>query len=255
MKPKTDIRSLLAERAAHYRAVQAHAGVSLRCLDPEAEDAPETATVEADGDRVVVRVQGPLDDWWGFDVRALIDELNEADPKAVHLLIESPGGFLDDGLALYADLRARARDGVEITAEARGVVASAAVLPFLAAREREMTTGTLLMVHDPWTRVFMAGTADEIEGGVDRVLNGLRAGEKTLRQVLAGRTGKSRQQVTAWLGDETWFTPDEALDAGFATAVAADDDAAEDEGQDDEARALARRVLAGWRLRRMREVA
>ena len=100
MDPET-----LALIAARYRAVQDRAGVSLRCLDPEADNAPESAEVEAGEDgAVTVRIQGPLDGWFGFDVRALIADLDEAAPKSIHLLIESPGCFLSDGLALYADL-------------------------------------------------------------------------------------------------------------------------------------------------------
>ena len=249
MDPET-----LALIAARYRAVQDRAGVSLRCLDPEADGAPEPAEVEAGEDgAVTVRIQGPLDWFFGFDYRALIRDLDEAEPKSIRLLIESLGGFLSDGLALYANLRARVRDGVKVTAEARGVVASAAVLPFLAADERTMTTGTMLMIHDPWTLFIAAGTADEIEGWAEKSLNGLRAGEKSLRDIMTERTGRSRQKVAAWLKDETWFAPDEAVDAGFATA-AVEDTAAQTE-QDEQARALARRAMAHWRLRLRKEAA
>ena len=246
-----DLRALVEARAAAYRAIQARAGVSLRCLDPDAAAAPPitSLTVGADDDAraLAVRVQGPLDAWFGFDVRALITDLDAADPQSIHLLIESPGGFLSDGVALYNDLRARARSGVTVTAEARGVVASAAVLPFLAAETRTMTTGTELMVHNPWSLLLMAGTADDIEDTVTKVVAGLRSGEKTYRDVLVERTGASRQQVTAWLKDETWFAPEEAVAGGFATAVMADT-AAATTAQDGQARALAQRVLARWRL-------
>ena len=205
-----DLRALVEARATAYRAIQARAGVSLRCLDPDAAAAPPitSLTAGADGDAraLTVRVQGPLDDWFGFDVRALISDLDEAAPQSIHLLIESPGGFLSDGLALYNDLRARARSGVTVTAEARGVVASAAVLPFLAAETRTMTTGTELMVHNPWSLLLLAGTADDIEDTVTK-----------------------------------------AVAAGFATAVI-EDTAAATTAQDAQARALAQRVLARWRL-------
>ena len=252
-----DLRALVEARAAAYRAIQARARVSLRCLDPDAAEAPPITALTTDGDdarALTVRVQGPLDDWFGFDVRALISDLDEAAPQSIHLLIESPGGFLSDGLALYNDLRARARSGVTVTAEARGVVASAAVLPFLAADTRTMTTGTELMVHNPWSLLLMAGTADDIEDTVTKVVAGLRSAEKTNREVLVERTGASRQQVTTWLKDETWFAPEEAVTAGFATAVI-EDAAAATTAQDVQARAVARRVLAAWRLTARQETA
>ena len=253
-----DLRALVEARAAAYRAIQVRAGVSLRCLDPDAAETPPitslTAGADDDARALTVRVQGPLDDWFGFDVRALITDLDEADPQSIHLLIESPGGFLSDGLALYNDLRARARSGVTVTAEARGVVASAAVLPFLAADTRTMATGTELMVHNPWSLLLMAGPADDIEDTVTKVVAGLRSAEKTNRDVLVERTGASRQKVTAWLKDETWFAPEEAVTAGFATAVMADT-AAATTAQDVQARAVARRVLAAWRLTARQETA
>ena len=245
-----DLRALVEARAAAYRAIQVRAGVSLRCLDPDAAEAPPITALATDGDdarALTVRVQGPIDAWFGFDVRALIADLDEADPQSIHLLIESPGGFLSDGLALYNDLRARARSGVTVTAEARGVVASAAVLPFLAADTRTMTTGTALMIHNPWSLLLLAGPADDIEDTVTKVVGGLRSAEKTNRDVLVERTGASRQKVTMWLKEDTWFAPEDAVAAGFATAVMADTVAATT-AQDGQARALAQRVLARWRL-------
>ena len=253
-----DLRALVEARAAAYRAIQARAGVSLRCLDPEATEAPPITSLTTGGDddarAVTVRVQGPLDTWFGFDVRALIRDLDEAAPQSIHLLIESPGGFLSDGLALYNDLRARARNGVTVTAEARGVVASAAVLPFLAADTRTMTTGTELMVHNPWSVVLLAGSADDIEAEIAKVVAGLRSAEKTYRDVLVERTGASRQKVTTWLKDDTWFAPEEAVAGGFATAVSKDT-AAATTAQEMQARAVARRVLAAWRLNTQQETA
>ena len=133
------------------------------------------------------------------------------------------------------------------------MVASAAVLPFLAAEERTMTTGTMLMVHEPWSFLIALGTTDEIEGEAGKMIKNLRAGERSLRDILAERTGKSRQKVSAWLKDETWLAPDEAVETGFATAVI-EDTAAQAE-QDEQARALARRVMAHWRLRMRKEAA
>ena len=245
-----DLRALVEARAAAYRAIQARAGVSLRCLDPDAAEAPPITSLTTGGDddarAVTVRVQGPLDAWFGFDVRALIADLDEADPQSIHLLIESPGGFLSDGLALYNDLRGRVKAGVTVTAEARGVVASAAVLPFLAANTRTMATGTELMVHNPMSLLIAFGTFAELTPSVKKVFAGLRSAEQTYRDVLVERTGTARTQMANWLDAQTWFSPEEALAGGFATTIT--DAAPNTVAQDEQARALAQRVLARWRL-------
>ena len=253
-----DLRALVEARATAYRAIQARAGVSLRCLDPNAAEPPPitSLTVGADDDAraLAVRVQGPLDAWFGFDVRALIADLDAADPQSIHLLIESPGGFLSDGLALYNDLRGRVKAGVTVTAEARGVVASAAVLPFLAANTRTMATGTELMVHNPMSLLIAFGTSAELTPSVKKVFAGLRSAEQTYRDVLVERTGTARTQMANWLDAQTWFSPEEALAGGFATTItdAAPNTVAQDE---QEARALAQRVLARWRLTAHQEAA
>ena len=241
-----EFRAFIEARAAAYRAVQAQAGVSFRCLDPEAEEEmPPAASIEDGGDgAVTVRIQGPLDWWYGFDYREVITDLDKVQPTSIHLLIESPGGFLSDGLALYSDLRGRAREGATITSEARGVVASAAVLPFLAADERIMTTGTQLMVHDPWSWVFEMGTVAEMRPQAEKTFKALKASERTLREVMVERSSKSLKKISQWLQDETWFSPTEAVDAGLATEIIADNATTDDAPS----QALARRVLAAWRL-------
>ncbi len=90
----------------------------------------------------------------------------------------------------------------------------------VAADTRTMTTGTELMVHTPWSLLLLAGTADTVERAAAKVVAGLRSAEKTYRDVLVERTGASRQQASAWLKDDTWSAPEEAVAAGFATAVA-----------------------------------
>ena len=89
-----DLRALVEARAAAYRAIQARAGVSLRCLDPDATEAPPITSLAAGGDddaALTVRVQGPLDAWFGFDVRELISDLDEAVPQSIHPAVSDPG--------------------------------------------------------------------------------------------------------------------------------------------------------------------
>ena len=119
--------------------------------------------------RSLWRISGVLDEWFGMDVRALIAELDKLQPTAITLLVESPGGLVADGLAIYSDLMRRAENGVTVTAEARGLVASAAVLPYLAASTRVLGDGSQIMVHSPWGGIFWIGSSAEIRAEADRV--------------------------------------------------------------------------------------
>ena len=246
MDPR-DLEKLLVSRASEYRRVAARAGIELKCLTEEFDVGEKASSVSNDGSETTVRIQGPLDDWFGTDVREIITDLDKAAPSKIRLLVESPGGFFADGLALFNDLTARAKEGVEVRSEARGVVASAAILPFLAGEERLASTGTQFMVHRPWVFLFSAGDVDTIKEASDKTINALMAATGTYRDVISLRTGADPAKTEAWLKAETWFQPDEAVEAGIATGVG-DSEAA----VDDVAKALAMRVLADFRLSRTR---
>ena len=199
------------------KAALERSGADVRLLDQEY--ARKTSGIRAqdgeDGNAVEMRISGVLDPWFGVDVRDLIAELDKQQPTAITLLIESPGGLVSDGLAIYSDLMRRAENGVTITAEARGVVASAAVLPYLAASTRIMGDGSQIMVHEPWGGLMWFGTSSEIRAEADRVVNGLDAATATYAEAIVKGTGKTAAAVAKWLKTDTWFTASEAEKAGF----------------------------------------
>ena len=212
------MNEFLVKMLNHFRAVAKHAGVEFKCLEEEGTNEGVLETSQ-DGDEMVMRIQGPLDDWYGVSAKDIIAKLDEANPKKLRLLIESPGGFVSEGLALYSDLRARATNGTEITAEARGLVASAAILPFLSADTRLMGEGSMLMVHEPWGCLFACGTASELEKWGSQTTKALRSMTKTFVNVLSDRTEDTKKSVAELLADETWYTSDEAIEAGYASAM------------------------------------
>ena len=201
------------------KAALARSSADIRLLDQDY--ARSTSGVRAqdgeDGAPVVLRISGALDPWFGIDVRDLIAELDKLQPTAITLLIESPGGLVADGLAIYSDLMRRAEAGVTITAEARGVVASAAVLPYLAASTRIMGDGSQIMVHEPWGGVMWLGTGAEIRAESERVVNALDAATATYAEAIVKGTGKTAAAVAKWLETDTWFTASDAEKAGFGT--------------------------------------
>ena len=168
--------------------------------------------------------------YFGVDVPEIIARLDELDPQEITLLIESPGGTVSAGLALYSDLMARQKDkGVVVKAEARGVVASSAVLPFLAASERSMRDGSELMVHGPWTMLFLVGDVRKVKKDYQRIENGLLAAEERYKSILTQRSGQTEETVAEWLLTDTWFQPQSAIDHGLATTAEelADEDQSE----------------------------
>ena len=196
-------------KAAATRAGRTYAGLE------NGEEQPASIKIENGVARV--RIQGVLDGGiFGPSAAAIIEALDDGEFGELELLIDSPGGLAYQGRTLYQDFRARASDGVAIRAENRGLVASAAVLPFLAADERTVPEGTEIMVHRPWGAYLLVGNADEIRSRADKIGGQLDSMETSYETIVASRSALGRSAASRAIRAETWYSADEASEAGFA---------------------------------------
>lgn len=148
---------------------------------------------------------------WGISVKDFKEAFDLVrDRKEITVYINSPGGSVTEGMALY-NILASARD--RITVEVIGLAASIASIVALAGKELVMDEGTYFMIHNPWTITW--GEADELRKTAD-VLDKMR-GE--LINIYAARSGLSGEEVAQMMDDETWLTADEAKEQGFASTV------------------------------------
>jgi ATP-dependent protease ClpP protease subunit len=132
----------------------------------------------------------------------------------VDLFINSPGGDLWDGLAMYAAL-CRHPGQVRVTVD--GLAASAASVVAMAASAGQlvMTAGSLLMIHEA-NAVCAGSSADMIAmaGVLDKASDSIAG-------VYAARAGRDAASWRAAMAAETWYTPAEAVAAGLADSVLA----------------------------------
>lgn len=147
---------------------------------------------------------------YGVSAKSFLNDLRRVTTDEVDVEINSPGGDVFAGLAIYNGLRA---SGKKINVKVLGLAASAASLVAMAGDTIEMPENAFMMIHNPWS--FAMGGADEMRNTAD-VLDKIGAG---LVSTYAKRTGKTDQEITALLHAETWMTAQEAVDAGFATSV------------------------------------
>lgn len=147
---------------------------------------------------------------YGVSAKNFLNDLRSVASTDVDVEINSPGGDVFAGLAIYNGLRA---SGKKINVKVLGLAASAASLIAMAGDTIEMPENAFMMVHNPWG--FAMGGADEMRNTAD-VLDKIGT---SLVSTYAKRTGKSDAEVTALLDAETWMTAQEAVDAGFATSV------------------------------------
>lgn len=129
----------------------------------------------------------------------------------INVLINSPGGDVFDGVAIHDAIR---RHPAEVTTMATGMAASAASYILQAGARRIATPASTVMIHD--ALALTIGNAADHRATADILdkISGQIAGIYAARSGV-GDAASWREQMLA----ESWFTAQEALDAGLVDEV------------------------------------
>lgn len=133
--------------------------------------------------------------------------------RALTVRISSPGGNVFEGIAIYNALKAF---GGTVTTQVDSLAASMASVIFMAGSVRRVAPMTSVMIHNP--RALTSGEAKDMRKAADLL-------DMVKGQVIAAYaegTGQTAETLSAWMDAETWFTPEAAIAAGFATEMAAE---------------------------------
>lgn len=166
----------------------------------------EDATDEAE-----VFIYGDIGGWWdGVQAEQFAKDLSGLDVSTINVRLNSPGGLVFDGVAIYnALVQHKARVVVHID----GIAASIASVIAMAGDEIRIAEGAHVMIHKPWS--FVVGDATSMRKEAD-VLDELEGG---LVDIYAARTENERDQLETWVAAETWFRGQKAVDEGFADVM------------------------------------
>ncbi len=175
------------------------------------------------------------DDYWGGISaltlgKALADYRDKAE---IHLRIDSPGGDVFAGRAMEQLITEHPG---KVIAHIDGFAASAMSYVALAAAERIISPGGMVMVHKAWT--FTWGNEIELRKTADL----LAKIDESIIETYAARTGQDAEQLRQWITAETWFNAAESLEYGFATSIAGK------EGEEDEEAAESEPENRAWDL-------
>jgi len=150
--------------------------------------------------------QGFFED--GVTAEQFRKDLNDlGDVEHIDVYINSPGGNVWDGLSIANIL---SNHPATVHAQIDGLAASIASVIAVSADRVVMGTGAAMMVHSP--HALFAGNANEMRDFAE-VLDKVETG---MLDVYEEGTGKPRDELKSLLDAETWFTAQEAVDAGFA---------------------------------------
>jgi ATP-dependent Clp endopeptidase proteolytic subunit ClpP len=152
--------------------------------------------------------------WWddsGVGAKDFAAELKKIPTdRAITVRINSIGGSVYDGLAIYNQLVAR-RD--KVTTIIDGIAASIASVIALAGKEVQIPKNALMMIHDP--SCMAAGNAEDMR----KVADALDKHKDIIAAAYESKTGKPIADIKTKMSEETWFTGQEAKDYGLADTL------------------------------------
>ena len=153
-----------------------------------------------------------LDELKIYDDLQLLD--NMTDIKKLKVFMNSPGGGAYTGFAI-ADQLKRVAGRFEVSIYASGVIASAAVMVFIAVENRFASADTFFMVHEVASEPSGTMSASDVKR-MNVLFDMLTA--RYIKN-LVNATNKTEEEWSEMMKAETWFSAQEAYDWGLVKAV------------------------------------
>lgn len=147
---------------------------------------------------------------FGAGSKEFLGDLSKLAGQHIHLRINSPGGSVVEGTAIYNALR-RHQGGLTVHIDA--MAASMASVIAMAGSPVYIADNALLMIHNPWT--VSMGESKDLRKEAD-LLDKLKV---NLRNAYVRKTGMNETDISAMMDAETWLDAVEAVALGFADAI------------------------------------
>lgn len=150
--------------------------------------------------------------FWEDEVNAaqVIDQLREINGQDLTVRINSPGGSVREGVAIFNLLK---NHKGKVTTIVDGMAGSIASVIFMAGDVRQVGEGAMVMIHNAMSGII--GYADDLRAEAD-VLDKITG---QIRDIYAKRVNLSADEIAEAMTDETFYTEAEAVEAGFADEV------------------------------------
>lgn len=184
---------------------------------------------DAETSRTKIYLYGEIGGWWdGIDANQFVRDLDAVGDGGIDLHINSGGGSVFDGIAIYAALKNHASD---VTARVDSLAASAASFIAMAGDSIEIEKPGRMMIHD--AQGLALGNAGDLRTMAD-LLDELSG---TIAEIYADRAGGTaadwRAEMLADNGLGRWYTASQAVDAGLADKIVGADSSSSDGAEQD----------------------
>ena len=172
---------------------------------------------QSDAGNVITMFEAIGEDFWsggGITAKSVAAQLRAIGDRPVEVQINSFGGDMFEGIAIYNVLREHPQD---VTIKVMGMAASAASIIVMAGDRIEIGAGSFIMIHNCWV-MAMGNRHDMAE-----TATWLAPFDAAMADVYAARTGQPVEAVARWMDAETYMSGSIALDRGFADGLLAAD--------------------------------
>lgn len=161
-------------------------------------------------------------DYWGDGVTAsrIAGALRSMNGADVTVNINSPGGDMFEGLAIYNLLREY--EG-KVTVKVLGLAASAASIIAMAGDDIQIGRGAFLMIHNCW--VYAMGNRHDLE----QIAADMAPFDKAMGDIYTYRSGMNADDVAKMMNSETYIGGSDAVDKGFADRLLSADEISDDD--------------------------
>lgn len=175
------------------------------------------------GDNVITMFDIIGEDFWsggGITAKKVASQLKAIGDRPVEVQINSPGGDMFEGIAIFNVLREHPQD---ITVKVMGMAASAASIIAMAGDRVEMGAASFLMIHNCW--VLAIGNRHDMR----ETAEWLEPFDQAMVDLYAARTSQKPADIAKWMDAETYMSGSQAVERGFADALLASDQITTDE--------------------------
>ena len=180
----------------------------------------QAAASESDNTISILDVIGQ--DWWsgeGVTSKRIAGALRAIGPdKDVVVNINSPGGDMFEGIAIYNQLREHKG---KVTVNVLGMAASAASIITMAADEIRIGRPSFLMIHNCWS--ITVGNRFDHAAAAEQ----MAPFDAAMADVYHARTGVPVAEIETLMNKETWIGGSAAVEKGWADALMGDDEIGE----------------------------
>lgn len=198
----------MSKQSTPWYSIRRHTGIAAAAAAVLAGAGAVSASAE-------ILIYGDIgESWWEETVsaRQFVADIAAFDVDAITVRINSIGGSVPDGIAIYNAIR---RHKATVTTINDGMALSIASLILMAGDNVEMAENAMLMIHAPWT--YAAGNSAQLREMADQ----LDKWAEAMATSYAARTGRPHEEMLAMLldGKDHYLTAAEALEQKFVTSV------------------------------------